>query len=194
MKKAFVAAAAFAAMALGGAAQAATVYSGAGTPIPDVGTVSSNINVGDNFTLNDVNVTLKGLTHTFWADLDIALTHNGVTVWLTRGDNGGSGDPNGDYTFDDQAVTPVTSLGTVGGVFKSEELLSAFNGMSSSGLWTLTIADGLRGDLGNLNGWELSLNGSAVPEPATWAMMIVGFGAAGSMVRASRRKGVAAAA
>ena len=29
--------------------------------------------------------------------------------------------------------------------------------------------------------------GSAVPEPATWAMMIVGFGAAGSMVR-SRRK------
>ena len=28
---------------------------------------------------------------------------------------------------------------------------------------------------------------SAVPEPATWAMMIVGFGAAGSMVR-SRRK------
>ncbi|HVK42873.1 MAG TPA: PEPxxWA-CTERM sorting domain-containing protein [Phenylobacterium sp.] len=28
---------------------------------------------------------------------------------------------------------------------------------------------------------------SAVPEPATWAMMIVGFGAAGSMARRSRR-------
>jgi PEP-CTERM motif len=28
----------------------------------------------------------------------------------------------------------------------------------------------------------------AVPEPATWAMMIVGFGAVGSMVRASRRR------
>lgn len=30
--------------------------------------------------------------------------------------------------------------------------------------------------------------GSAVPEPATWAMMIIGFGAAGSMVRSSRRR------
>lgn len=30
--------------------------------------------------------------------------------------------------------------------------------------------------------------GSAVPEPATWAMMIVGFGAVGSMVRTSRRR------
>ena len=31
---------------------------------------------------------------------------------------------------------------------------------------------------------------SAVPEPATWAMMIIGFGAAGSMVRRSRRRHV----
>ncbi|MDO9432589.1 MAG: PEPxxWA-CTERM sorting domain-containing protein [Phenylobacterium sp.] len=31
---------------------------------------------------------------------------------------------------------------------------------------------------------------SAVPEPATWAMMIIGFGAVGSMVRTSRRRNV----
>ncbi|CAN7490779.1 PEPxxWA-CTERM sorting domain-containing protein [Phenylobacterium sp. LjRoot164] len=30
--------------------------------------------------------------------------------------------------------------------------------------------------------------GSAVPEPATWAMMIIGFGAVGSAVRSSRRR------
>ncbi len=29
---------------------------------------------------------------------------------------------------------------------------------------------------------------TAVPEPATWAMMIIGFGAAGSMVRTARRR------
>ena len=29
---------------------------------------------------------------------------------------------------------------------------------------------------------------SAVPEPATWAMMIIGFGAVGSLVRAHRRR------
>ena len=33
---------------------------------------------------------------------------------------------------------------------------------------------------------------SAVPEPATWAMMIMGFGLAGSAVRNSRRKTAAA--
>ena len=35
---------------------------------------------------------------------------------------------------------------------------------------------------------------AAVPEPATWAMMIIGFGAAGSMVRSSRRRNAFSAA
>ena len=35
---------------------------------------------------------------------------------------------------------------------------------------------------------------SAVPEPATWAMMIIGFGAVGSMVRTSRRRNAFSAA
>ena len=35
---------------------------------------------------------------------------------------------------------------------------------------------------------------SGVPEPASWAMMIVGFGAAGAMVRGSRRRELALAA
>ncbi|MDO9433000.1 MAG: PEPxxWA-CTERM sorting domain-containing protein [Phenylobacterium sp.] len=34
---------------------------------------------------------------------------------------------------------------------------------------------------------------TAVPEPATWAMMIIGFGAVGSMVRAARRNAFSAA-
>lgn len=37
---------------------------------------------------------------------------------------------------------------------------------------------------------NISINAisSAVPEPATWAMMIIGFGAVGTMVRTSRRR------
>ncbi|MES3028289.1 MAG: PEPxxWA-CTERM sorting domain-containing protein [Pseudomonadota bacterium] len=34
--------------------------------------------------------------------------------------------------------------------------------------------------------------GAVVPEPGTWAMMIIGFGAAGVMIRSSRRKYAAA--
>ena len=40
------------------------------------------------------------------------------------------------------------------------------------------------------NSFEIDNLAVAVPEPATWAMMIVGFGAAGAMIR--RRRTVAA--
>nr|WP_309643010.1 PEPxxWA-CTERM sorting domain-containing protein [Phenylobacterium sp.] len=45
-----------------------------------------------------------------------------------------------------------------------------------------------------LNGQTESFNFevSAVPEPATWAMMIIGFGAVGTMVRSRRRMAIAA--
>lgn len=40
---------------------------------------------------------------------------------------------------------------------------------------------------------ELSMITSAVPEPSTWAMMLVGFFGAGTMLRASRRRSAVAA-
>ena len=46
-------------------------------------------------------------------------------------------------------------------------------------------------DILNVNG---ATQGGAVPEPATWAMMLVGFGAAGVSLRYRRRKTVLAAA
>jgi hypothetical protein len=49
-------------------------------------------------------------------------------------------------------------------------------------------------NVGNLNAPDgLILGNSAVPEPATWAMMLVGFAGLGTAMR-SRRKSVAAAA
>lgn len=66
------------------------------------------------------------------------------------------------YYFDDGAFG-------VAGVYDSVLL-----GASQAGRLTVT-------DLGGAGG--------AVPEPATWAMMIIGFGAAGSMIR--RRRAVA---
>ncbi len=41
---------------------------------------------------------------------------------------------------------------------------------------------------------DMSLIGTAVPEPGAWALMIMGFGAMGSMLRSTRRRSAAATA
>ena len=55
------------------------------------------------------------------------------------------------------------------------------------------VTNGFWGDdhvNGNSNGYIVEYGGLSVPEPTTWALMIIGFGAAGSMVR--RRKAMVA--
>jgi len=188
VKRALAAGAAFLVLSLGAGAQAATLdFNGAGGALPDRVDFSSAINVGQAFSVDDVNLTLNGLTHTFWADLDIFLSHNGTTVQLTD-DNGGSSDPNGTFTFDDEAAVGVGSINTTGGSFQPLNALSAFDGQSSAGAWTLRIFDDAGADVGALGGWTLSLTGDVggVPEPATWAMMLMGFGGLGAILRRRR--------
>jgi hypothetical protein len=45
---------------------------------------------------------------------------------------------------------------------------------------------------GTTYNFETASTGGGVPEPATWAMMVLGFGAVGSMVRGQRRRSLAA--
>jgi hypothetical protein len=44
------------------------------------------------------------------------------------------------------------------------------------------------------NSFEFDNIAASVPEPSTWAMMLVGFGGLGAAMRSSRRKQVATAA
>ena len=69
------------------------------------------------------------------------------------------------------------------------------NGFSNTGNFT-DVTGSVRTnqwafDVLNVNG---ATQGGAVPEPATWAMMLIGFGAAGVSLRYRRRKSVLAAA
>ncbi len=61
---------------------------------------------------------------------------------------------------------------------------------TATGALTEIVFTGTSDDPGN-GYWGPALDNvsmTAVPEPATWAMMIIGFGAAGSMVRTARRR------
>ena len=55
------------------------------------------------------------------------------------------------------------------------------------------VVKGWSGGSGSYSGTLAFAPSAAVPEPATWAMMIIGFGAAGTMVR-NRRKLIPSAA
>lgn len=185
-----LAAAAVAALAV--PASAATfVYEGNGGSLPDRVDFRSTILVPDNFIIEDVNFSLNNLTHTFWADLQVSLSRNGSTTVLATSDNGSSSDPNGTFTFDDEALVSVTNLSTTGGSFRPLQPLSAFDGTNASGNWELRILDDANADVGALGSWTLTLTGTqagAVPEPGTWAMMLIGFGAVGGAMRSARRR------
>lgn len=82
-----------------------------------------------------------------------------------------------------------TDLGLVSGAANGNQTAANTNGRFT--FWSDTAITGF--DLAsNSNSFEVSNIGSAVPEPATWAMMIIGFGSVGGMVRSSRRRQVAA--
>ena len=186
----------FAAFVAAAPASAQTA-SGAGFPISDVSTHSSTITVSDSGTVTGVTFNLDRLGHTFISDLFATLTHDSTTVsWLNR--SGGSANLGGDYLISDAGLTTLgggSGDSRTSGTYAPIDPLSAFIGGSASGDWTLTIADQVGGDTGSLQGWRLNLNAVAgtAPEPATWAMMLMGFGAIGFAMR-HRREGELAAA
>ena len=185
MKKTIIASAVLALAGMSAPASAAVfTFNGTGGNINDLSTLTSTITVPDNFVVTDVNVILNDLSHSFWSDLVISLTHGGTTSVLVSRE-GGSSNPNGTFTFDDSASKSATQINTSGGAFRPETALTAFNGTNSAGAWVLKVADTTWWDSGSLKSWSVQLTGNtgAVPEPATWAMMIAGFGMVGGAMR-----------
>ena len=82
----------------------------------------------------------------------------------------------GEGTF--QRLTLVFETGAAGAEI-GELLTVVFGGGPNSGYGA---------DYDNFHLDATPIGVSAVPEPATWAMMIIGFGAVGTMVRGSRRR------
>ncbi|WP_339832618.1 proprotein convertase P-domain-containing protein, partial [uncultured Altibacter sp.] len=149
-----------------------------GTPITTTGNVTYTnvINVPDNIIVADLNLDLD-IAHTWVGDLRITLQGpDGTTVTvLDRPLNGtgGCSQNNIDVILDDAAGSPVqgqcvTSASTtnppttwaISGTRTPANPLSAFNGKSTLGNWTLSITDLAGGDGGNFRAWAFTVVGS----------------------------------
>jgi subtilisin-like proprotein convertase family protein len=160
------------------------------TPFPSNITVS-----GAPTVLDDVNVIIRGLTHSFPEDIRILLVDPGLRSVLLMHGAGGSPTANGvNLAFDDAAFGPIPTP-IVSGTYRPTQIdtgcasihpdtalptpapagpyattLSQFNGHDPNGIWSLYVAQSSAGSSGSIaGGWSLELSPSPPPEssPAT---------------------------
>src|SRR6266511_4612914 len=146
---------------------------GAGTPYP------STINVsGTAGTISQVTVTLNGYSHTYPDDVDVLLVSPTGQKVVVMSDTGAGNDViNVSLTLSDGAASALPDSGQiVSGTFKPTNVgtaeafpapapggpygatLSAFNGFSANGAWSLFVVDDASADQGALNGgWTLTI-------------------------------------
>lgn len=137
-------------------------------------TETTTIAIADDRQIADLNVYIN-MTHTYMGDISFDLTSpSGTTVRIVErpgstadintlgnsasGDYGCSGN-NMDATLDDEAGSSVEdSCNPVSGTLTPNNPLSAFDGESAQGTWTLTIYDSYgTADGGTLNNWSLEV-------------------------------------
>ncbi len=125
-------------------------------------TTNSTINIASDFQVSDVNISSLNITHTWIQDLEATITSpGGTTVKLF--DQICGDDDNMFVNWDDEGEATPPCPPTDGGSYVPSSPLSAFDGQSSQGNWTLSVSDMFSGDDGTLVGWTLQL-GSASDE------------------------------
>ncbi|MEK6676289.1 MAG: IPTL-CTERM sorting domain-containing protein [Planctomycetota bacterium] len=148
-----------------------TVYSAApGIAIPDNNPVGINhvINVPDATTIADLDVDLN-IPHSWVGDLVVTVNHNATTVTIVDrpgvpASTFGCANDNYDIVLDDEGSGgPIEALCSVSMVsppnFVPQNPLSAFDGMSAAGAWTITVSDNVGSDVGTLAEWSLHVTG-----------------------------------
>ncbi|WNM19927.1 zinc-dependent metalloprotease [Flavobacterium capsici] len=128
-------------------------------------TVNSTLSVPDTDVISDVNVTLN-ISHTYVNDLTITLiSPAGTQVKLVQRPCADAELENITATFDDSGIPLVCQVSpAISGVVIPLETLTAFNGQTMNGIWTLRVFDQFNLDGGAINGWTLNLcKNTAVP-------------------------------
>jgi len=183
-----------AATAIAGAAGAATfiVDAQANSSSGGVGVATINLTAGQNFTVSvDPNDLWNAGALPRWSNAD-GLTHD---TFATGTDDSGEaagthiGTDFGTWTQGNLTAPFGTLVGELNGVF--HVLGTSFSGAAwDTGTLELFYWDSNNGD--NTQFITAAVNTALVPEPATWALMIGGFGLAGAMLRRRRMAGAVA--
>ncbi len=133
--------------------------SGINIPIGSLITVYDSITVslGSGCTVQDVNLKITNITHTWDADLRIYLRKS-TTGSLLVDHVGGSGDNFVNTILDDSATTPIASgFAPFTGSYRPSNPLLPFTGLITDGVWKIALTDTASGDTGVLTGWCLIL-------------------------------------
>jgi subtilisin-like proprotein convertase family protein len=106
--------------------------------------------------------TTVGLNHAAVGDLVIKLTSPAGTTVTLMNRPGGTANTGNNFcgtVLDDAAASSIQSITSAGqpntGTFQPANPLSAFNGQSADGVWTLNVADLAAGNTGSVRAWSL---------------------------------------
>ena len=129
------------------------------------------ITVDSTGTINSLQFSLDTIYGTNAQQLVIFIEHNGVRdTLLNQPPNSGTAFV-GTVFRDDAANSINTGSGTYTGTFKPYKPLSAFNGQSINGKWTLYIYSLVSGRSGVIKSWSVTINYNPVQQQ-TWPMAI----------------------
>ncbi|MCB0635010.1 MAG: proprotein convertase P-domain-containing protein, partial [Lewinella sp.] len=138
------------------------IYSSTDVPVSissmGANTVTSTLSIPAQGTVADVDLYQMQIDHTYISDLEVRLVAptSGSVLLI---DNICSNQSNMAWSLDDEATLSTYSCPPVDGAFHQppSNALSAFDGTSVGGNWTLEVADLLNLDGGSLNQWSLKV-------------------------------------
>jgi photosystem II stability/assembly factor-like uncharacterized protein len=132
-----------------------------GIIIPDLGEATDILTVetfglkNSGYQLTGLEVMIDSILHPKAGDLEISLSHLGVTQTLVNQPT----DPGKDFLWtrltDEASVSITNGVAPFSGNHKPYQPLDAFNGLNPDGDWILSVKDKTTGNTGTLNAWGI---------------------------------------
>ena len=151
------------------------VYASSDVPLnlPNIGTITSTINITTSYPISSVKIANFTLQHTYVNDLNVKLkSPNGTEITLYNHDGGSSATSNFDAvfsnaTFDDDALADIGSSSRpyTDTYVPASGFLADYIQTNANGDWHLIFSDAVPGDDGVLHQWALSICGGPILTP-----------------------------